>query len=160
MTCEKRNLIWIFSQARKSCPRTESAHIIIFFSFETTPQPVTEQKKETPTRKKNVILYLLRALVVAKEKRDERDARKSSSSYSSPFTVLARCHASFRHGFFERVSERNFKSSRVSNVSVRFIRLSSSPFLVLRVIVCTRCALSSRILSLSLSLKTETKDAL
>jgi hypothetical protein len=74
--------------------------------------------------------------------------------------VLARCHASFRHGFFERVSERNFKSSRVSNVSVRFICLSSSPFLVLRIIVCTRCALSSRILSLSLSLKTETKDAL
>ena len=150
-----------FLSHKKELSRTESAHIIIFFSFETTPQPVTEQKKETPTRKKKrVILYLRRALVVAKEKRDERDARKSSSSYSSPFTVLARCHASFRHGFFERVSERNFKSSRVSNVSVRFICLSSSPFLVLRVIVCTRCALSSRILSLSLSLKTETKDAL
>ena len=139
-----------FLSSKKELSRTESAHIIIFFSFETTPQPVTEQKKETPTRKKNVILYLLRALVVAKEKRDERDARKSSSSYSSPFTVLARCHASFRHGFFERVSERNFKSSRVSNVSVRFICLSSSPFLVLRIFVCTRCALSSRILSLSL----------
>jgi hypothetical protein len=65
--------------------------------------------------------------------------------------VLARCHASFRHRFFERVSERNFKSSRVSNVSVRCICLSSSPFLVLRVIVCTQRALSSRILSLSLS---------
>ena len=151
-----------FLSHKKELSRTESAHIIIFFSFETTPQPVTEQKKETHTeKKKRVILYLLRALVVAKEKRVERDARKSSfSSYSSPFTVLARCHASFRHGFFERVSERNFKSSRVSNVSVRFICLSSSPFLVLRVIVCTRCALSSRILSLSLSLKTETKDAL
>ena len=150
-----------FLSSKKELSRTESAHIIIFFSFETTPQPVTEQKKETPTRKKKrVILYLLRALVVAKEKRDERDARKSSfSSYSSPFTVLARCHASFRHGFFERVSERNFKSSRVSNVSVRFICLSSSPFLVLRVIVCTRCALSSRILSLSLSLSlSENRD--
>ena len=142
-----------FLSHKKELSSTESAHIIIFFLFfETTPQPVTEQKKETPTRKKNVILYLLRALVVAKEKRDERDARKSSSSsYSSPFTVLARCHASFRHRFFERVSERNFKSSRVSNVSVRFICLSSSPFLVLRVIVCTQRALSSRILSLSLS---------
>ena len=142
-----------FLSHKKELSRTESAHIIIFFSFETTPQPVTEQKKETPTRKKKrVILYLLRACV-AKEKRDERDARKSSfSSYSSPFTVLARCHASFRHGFFERVSERNFKSSRVSNVSVRFICLSSSPFLVLRIIVCTQRALSSRILSLSLSL--------
>jgi hypothetical protein len=141
-----------FLSRKKELSSTESAHIIIFFLFfETTPQPVTEQKKETPTRKKNVILYLLRALVVAKEKRDERDARKSSSSYSSPFTVLARCHASFRHRFFERVSERNFKSSRVSNVSVRCICLSSSPFLVLRVIVCTQRALSSRILSLSLS---------
>jgi len=166
MTCEKRHPIWIFSQARKSCRAQESAHIIIFFSFETTPQPVTEQKKETPTRKKKrVILYLLRALVVAKEKRDERDARKSSfSSYSSPFTVLARCHASFRHGFFERVSERNFKSSRVSNVSVRFICLSSSPFLVLRASSCARDVLFLRAfslsLSLSLSLKTETKDAL
>ena len=118
-----------FLSHKKELSRTESAHIIIFFSFETTPQPVTEQKKETPTRKKKrVILYLLRALVVAKEKRDERDARKSSfSSYSSPFTVLARCHASFRHGFFERVSERNFKSSRVSNVSVRFICLCLLP---------------------------------
>ena len=149
-----------FLSSKKELSRTESAHIIIFFSFETTPQPVTEQKKETPTRKKKrVILYLLRACV-AKEKRDERDARKSSfSSYSSPFTVLARCHASFRHGFFERVSERNFKSSRVSNVSVRFICLSSSPFLVLRIIVCTQRALSSRILSLSLSLSlSENRD--
>jgi hypothetical protein len=152
MTCEKRNLIWIFSQARKSCPRTESAHIIIFFSFETTPQPVTEQKKETPTRKKNVILYLLRALVVAKEKRDERDARKSSSSYSSPFTVLARCHASFRHGFFERVSERNFKSSRVSNVSVRFICLSLLPRFWFYASSCARDVLFLRAFSLSLSL--------
>ena len=152
-----------FLSHKKELSRTESAHIIIFFSFETTPQPVTEQKKETHTEKKKTghFIFAARACVVAKEKRDERDARKSSfSSYSSPFTVLARCHASFRHGFFERVSERNFKSSRVSNVSVRFICLSSSPFLVLRVIVCTRCALSSRILSLSLSLKTETKDAL
>ena len=152
VTCEKRHPIWIFSPIRKSCRAQKVLTLLFFLFFETTPQPpVTEQKKETPTRKKNVILYLLRALVVAKEKRDERDARKSSSSYSSPFTVLARCHASFRHRFFERVSERNFKSSRVSNVSVRFICLSSSPFLVLRVIVCTQRALSSRILSLSLS---------
>jgi len=160
MTCEKRNLIWIFSQARKSC-REQKVLTLLFFSLSKQHRnPSHEQKKETPTRKKNGSFYICCALVVAKEKRDERDARKSSSSYSSPFTVLARCHASFRHGFFERVSERNFKSSRVSNVSVRFICLSSSPFLVLRVIVCTRCALSSRILSLSLSLKTETKDAL
>jgi len=151
-----------FLSSKKELSRTESAHIIIFFSFETTPQPVTRTEKRNTNEKKNGSFYICCALVVAKEKRDERDARKSSSSYSSPFTVLARCHASFRHGFFERVSERNFKSSRVSNVSVRFICLSSSPFLVLRVIVCTRCALSSRILSLSLSLslKTETKDAL
>ena len=149
-----------FLSSKKELSRTESAHIIIFFSFETTPQPVTRTEKRNTNEKKNGSFYICCALVVAKEKRDERDARKSSSSYSSPFTVLARCHASFRHGFFERVSERNFKSSRVSNVSVRFICLSSSPFLVLCVIVCTRCALSSRILSLSLSLKTETKDAL
>jgi len=141
-----------FLSSKKELSRTESAHIIIFFSFETTPQPVTRTEKRNTNEKKNGSFYICCALVVAKEKRDERDARKSSSSYSSPFTVLARCHASFRHGFFERVSERNFKSSRVSNVSVRFICLSSSPFLVLRVIVCTRCALSSRILSLSLSL--------
>jgi len=141
-----------FLSSKKELSRTESAHIIIFFSFETTPQPVTRTEKRNTNEKKNGSFYICCALVVAKEKRDERDARKSSSSYSSPFTVLARCHASFRHGFFERVSERNFKSSRVSNVSVRFICLSSSPFLVLRIIVCTRCALSSRILSLSLSL--------
>ena len=158
MTCEKRNLIWIFSQARKSC-REQKVLTLLFFSLSKQHRNPSQnrKKKHTQRKKKRVILYLLRALVVAKEKRDERDARKSSSSYSSPFTVLARCHASFRHGFFERVSERNFKSSRVSNVSVRFICLSSSPFLVLRVIVCTRCALSSRILSLSLSLS-ENRD--
>ena len=149
-----------FLSSKKELSRTESAHIIIFFSFETTPQPVTRTEKRNTNEKKNGSFYICCALVVAKEKRDERDARKSSSSYSSPFTVLARCHASFRHGFFERVSERNFKSSRVSNVSVRFICLSSSPFLVLRIIVCTRCALSSRILSLSLSLSLSLKDAL
>ena len=142
-----------FLSIRKSC-REQKVLTLLFFSLSKQHRnPSHEQKKETPHReKKNGSFYICCALVVAKEKRDERDARKSSSSYSSPFTVLARCHASFRHGFFERVSERNFKSSRVSNVSVRFICLSSSPFLVLRVIVCTRCALSSRILSLSLSL--------
>ena len=152
MTCEKRHPIWIFSQARKSC-REQKVLTLLFFSLSKQHRnPSQNRKKKHQREKKNVILYLLRALVVAKEKRDERDARKSSfSSYSSPFTVLARCHASFRHRFFERVSERNFKSSRVSNVSVRFICLSSSPFLVLRVIVCTQRALSSRILSLSLS---------
>ena len=151
MTCEKRHPIWIFSPIRKSC-REQKVLTLLFFSLSKQHRnPSQNRKKKHQREKKNVILYLLRALVVAKEKRDERDARKSSSSYSSPFTVLARCHASFRHGFFERVSERNFKSSRVSNVSVRFICLSSSPFLVLRVIVCTQRALSSRILSLSLS---------
>ena len=158
MTCEKRHPIWIFSPIRKSC-REQKVLTLLFFSLSKQHRNPSQnrKKKHTQRKKKRVILYLLRALVVAKEKRDERDARKSSSSYSSPFTVLARCHASFRHGFFERVSERNFKSSRVSNVSVRFICLSSSPFLVLRVIVCTRCALSSRILSLSLSLS-ENRD--
>ena len=104
--------------SRKSW-REQKVLTLLFFSLSKQHRnPSHEQKKETHTeKKKRVILYLLRALVVAKEKRDERDARKSSfSSYSSPFTVLARCHASFRHGFFERVSERNFKSSRVSNV--------------------------------------------
>jgi len=153
-----------FLSSKKELSRTESAHIIIFFSFETTPQPVTRTEKRNTNEKKNGSFYICCALVVAKEKRDERDARKSSSSYSSPFTVLARCHASFRHGFFERVSERNFKSSRVSNVSVRFICLSSSPFLVLRASSCARDVLFLRAfslsLSLSLSLKTETKDAL
>jgi hypothetical protein len=137
--------------SRKSW-REQKVLTLLFFSLSKQHRnPSQNRKKKHQREKKNVILYLLRALVVAKEKRDERDARKSSSSYSSPFTVLARCHASFRHRFFERVSERNFKSSRVSNVSVRFICLSSSPFLVLRVIVCTQRALSSRILSLSLS---------
>jgi len=116
-----------FLSSKKELSRTESAHIIIFFSFETTPQPVTRTEKRNTNEKKNGSFYICCALVVAKEKRDERDARKSSSSYSSPFTVLARCHASFRHGFFERVSERNFKSSRVSNVSVRFICLCLLP---------------------------------
>jgi hypothetical protein len=149
-----------FLSHKKELSSTESAHIIIFFVFRNNPSQ--NRKKKHQREKKNVCHFIFAARAcVAKEKRDERDARKSSfSSYSSPFTVLARCHASFRHGFFERVSERNFKSSRVSNVSVRFICLSSSPFLVLRVIVCTQRALSSRILSLSLSLKTETKDAL
>ena len=162
MTCEKRHPIWIFSPIRKSC-REQKVLTLLFFSLSKQHRnPSQNRKKKHQREKKNGSFYICCALVVAKEKRDERDARKSSSSYSSPFTVLARCHASFRHGFFERVSERNFKSSRVSNVSVRFICLSSSPFLVLRIIVCTRCALSSRILSLSLSLslKTETKDAL
>ena len=68
-----------FLSSKKELSRTESAHIIIFFSFETTPQPVTRtEKRNTNEKKKRVILYLLRALVVAKEKRDERDARKSS----------------------------------------------------------------------------------
>ena len=164
VTCEKRHPIWIFSPIRKSCRAQKVLTLLFFLFFETTPQPpVTEQKKETPTRKKKRhFIFAARACCCKGEERRERDARKSSSSHSSPFTVLARCHASFRHRFFERVSERNFKSSRVSNVSVRFICLSSSPFLVSRVIVCTQRALSSRILSLSLSLslKTETKDAL
>ena len=150
--------------SRKSW-REQKVLTLLFFSLSKQHRnPSQNRKKKHQREKKNVCHFIFAARAcVAKEKRDERDARKSSfSSYSSPFTVLARCHAQFRHRFFERVSERNFKSSRVSNVSVRFICLSSSPFLVLRIIVCTRCALSSRILSLSLSLslKTETKDAL
>ena len=150
MTCEKRHPIWIFSPIRKSC-REQKVLTLLFFSLSKQHRNPSQNRKKKHQREKKTSFYICCALVVAKEKRDERDARKSSSSYSSPFTVLARCHASFRHGFFERVSERNFKSSRVSNVSVRFICLSSSPFLVLRVIVCTQRALSSRILSLSLS---------
>jgi len=153
--------MWFSLKQERAGENRKCSHYYFFlFRNNTATRHTNRKKKHTQRKKKRVILYLLRALVVAKEKRDERDARKSSSSYSSPFTVLARCHASFRHGFFERVSERNFKSSRVSNVSVIYLFVSSSPFLVLRVIVCTRCALSSRILSLSLSLKTETKDAL
>ena len=145
--------------SRKSW-REQKVLTLLFFSLSKQHRnPSQNRKKKHQREKKNVCHFIFAARAcVAKEKRDERDARKSSfSSYSSPFTVLARCHASFRHGFFERVSERNFKSSRVSNVSVRFICLSSSPFLVLRIIVCTRCALSSRILSLSLSLS-ENRD--
>ena len=143
--------------SRKSW-REQKVLTLLFFSLSKQHRnPSQNRKKKHTQRKKNVILYLLRALVVAKEKRDERDARKSSSSYSSPFTVLARCHASFRHGFFERVSERNFKSSRVSNVSVRFICLSSSPFLVLRASSCARDVLFLRAFSLSLSLS-ENRD--
>jgi hypothetical protein len=154
MTCEKRHPIWIFSPVRKSCRAQKVLTLLYFFCFSKQHRnPSQNRKKKHQREKKNVCHFIFAARAcVAKEKRDERDARKSSfSSYSSPFTVLARCHASFRHRFFERVSERNFKSSRVSNVSVRCICLSSSPFLVLRVIVCTQRALSSRILSLSLS---------
>jgi hypothetical protein len=162
VTCEKRHPIWIFSPMRKSCRAQKVLTLLFFFSFEThNATRHRTEKRNTNEKKKRHFIFAARALVVAKEKRDERDARKSSfSSYSSPFTVLARCHASFRHGFFERVSERNFKSSRVSNVSVRFICLSSSPFLVLRASSCARDVLFLRAFSLSLSLKTETKDAL
>ena len=150
-----------FLSSKKELSGTRKCSHYYFFLFRNNNRNPSQnrKKKHTQRKKKRVILYLLRALVVAKEKRDERDARKSSSSsYSSPFTVLARCHASFRHGFFERVSERNFKSSRVSNVSVRFICLFFFPvFGFTRIIVCTRCALSSRILSLSLSLS-ENRD--
>ena len=148
-----------FLSHKKELSSTESAHIIIFFVFRNntaTPRHRTE-KRNTNEKKKRHFIFAARACCCKGEERRERDARKSSSSHSSPFTVLARCHASFRHRFFERVSERNFKSSRVSNVSVRFICLSSSPFLVSRVIVCTQRALSSRILSLSLSLS-ENRD--
>ena len=149
----KREILYGFSlKQERAVENRKCSHYYFFLFRNNTATRHRTEKRNTHREKKNGSFYICCALVVAKEKRDERDARKSSSSYSSPFTVLARCHASFRHGFFERVSERNFKSSRVSNVSVRFICLSSSPFLVLRIIVCTRCALSSRILSLSLSL--------
>ena len=147
----KREILYGFSLKQERAVENRKCSHYYFFLFRNNTATRHRTEKRNTNEKKNGSFYICCALVVAKEKRDERDARKSSSSYSSPFTVLARCHASFRHGFFERVSERNFKSSRVSNVSVRFICLSSSPFLVLRIIVCTRCALSSRILSLSLS---------
>ena len=150
----KREILYGFSLKQERAVENRKCSHYYFFLFRnnTATRHTNRKKKHTQRKKKRVILYLLRALVVAKEKRDERDARKSSSSYSSPFTVLARCHASFRHGFFERVSERNFKSSRVSNVSVRFICLSSSPFLVLRASSCARDVLFLRAFSLSLSL--------
>jgi hypothetical protein len=139
--------------SRKSW-REQKVLTLLFFSLSKQHRnPSQNRKKKHQREKKNVCHFIFAARAcVAKEKRDERDARKSSSSYSSPFTVLARCHASFRHGFFERVSERNFKSSRVSNVSVRFICLSSSPFLVLRASSCARDVLFLRAFSLSLSL--------
>jgi len=90
--------------------------LTFFFLFCPTE---TQQKKKTKRNfkeKKTLVILFARSLQTEKEKRErERNARRSSSS-SSPFTVLARCHAQFRHRFFERVSERNFKSSRVSNV--------------------------------------------
>ena len=148
MTCEKRHPIWIFSPIRKSC-REQKVLTLLFFSLSKQHRNPSQNRKKKHQREKKTSFYICCALVVAKEKRDERDARKSSfSSYSSPFTVLARCHASFRHGFFERVSERNFKSSRVSNV-MRFYCLSSSPFLVLLVIAHN--VLFLRAFSLSLS---------
>ena len=136
--------------SRKSC--REQKVLTLFFSLSKQQQSQNRKKKHQREKKTSFYICCARACCCKGEERRERDARKSSSSHSSPFTVLARCHASFRHRFFERVSERNFKSSRVSNVSVRFICLSSSPFLVSRVIVCTQRALSSRTLSLSLSL--------
>jgi len=148
MTCEKR--YELFSLIRRRKDRKECSHF-----FETTTDTHKQKKKR---REKRVILFSrLMQIKKEKEKRDERDVRSSSSSSSSPFTVLARCHAQFRHRFFERVSERTFKSSRVSNV-MRFYCLSSSPFLVLLVIAHN--VLFLRAFSLSLSLTTETNNAL
>ena len=148
MTCEKR--YELFSLIRRRKDRKECSHF-----FETTTDTHKQKKKR---REKRVILFSrLMQIKKEKEKRDDRDVRSSSSSSSSPFTVLARCHAQFRHRFFERVSERNFKSSRVSNV-MRFYCLSSSPFLVLLVIAHN--VLFLRAFSLSLSLTTETNNAL
>ena len=141
------------SSKKELSENRKCSHYYFFLFRNNTATRHRTEKRNTNEKKKRVILYLLRALVVAKEKRDERDARKSSfSSYSSPFTVLARCHASFRHGFFERVSERNFKSSRVSNVSVRFICLSLLPRFWFYASSCARDVLFLRAFSLSLSL--------
>ena len=153
VTCEKRHPIWIFSPIRKSCRAQKVLTLLFFLFFETTPQPpVTEQKKETPTRKKKRhFIFAARACCCKGEERRERDARKSSSSHSSPFTVLARCHASFRHRFFERVSERNFKSSRVSNV-MRFYFVRLLPRFWFYSSSHTMCSFFAHFLSLSLSL--------
>ena len=140
--------------SRKSW-REQKVLTLLFFSLSKQHRnPSQNRKKKHQREKKNVCHFIFAARAcVAKEKRDERDARKSSfSSYSSPFTVLARCHASFRHGFFERVSERNFKSSRVSNVSVRFICLSLLPRFWFYASSCARDVLFLRAFSLSLSL--------
>ena len=104
----KRDTNYFLSSGEEKTEK--SAHI-----FSKQQQTHTNRKKKR--REKRVILFSrLMQIKKEKEKRDERDVRSSSSSSSSPFTVLARCHARFRHRFFERVSERNFKSSRVSNV--------------------------------------------
>ena len=63
-----------FLSHKKELSSTESAHIIIFFVFRNnTATPRHRTEKRNTNEKKNVILYLLRALVVAKEKRDERE---------------------------------------------------------------------------------------
>jgi hypothetical protein len=145
----KRDTNYFLSSGEEKTEK--SAHIF-------SKQQQTHKKRKKKRREKRVILFSrLMQIKKEKEKRDERDVRSSSSSSSSPFTVLARCHAQFRHRFFERVSERNFKSSRVSNV-MRFYCLSSSPFLVLLVIAHN--VLFLRAFSLSLSLTTETNNAL
>ena len=136
-------------RAHRKC----SHYYFFLFRNNTATRHRTEKRNTNEKKKTGHFIFAARACVVAKEKRDERDARKSSfSSYSSPFTVLARCHASFRHGFFERVSERNFKSSRVSNVSVRFICLSLLPRFWFYASSCARDVLFLRAFSLSLSL--------
>ena len=61
-----------FLSHKKELSSTESAHIIIFFSFETTPQPVTEQKKETPTRKKTGH-FIFAARLLLQRRRETRE---------------------------------------------------------------------------------------
>ena len=79
MTCEKRHPIWIFSPIRKSC-REQKVLTLLFFSLSKQHRnPSQNRKKKHHTEKKKTGHFIFaRALVVAKEKRDERDARKSS----------------------------------------------------------------------------------
>ena len=150
----KREILYGFSLKQERAVENRKCSHYYFFLFRNNTATRHRTEKRNTNEKKNGSFYICCALVVAKEKRDERDARKSSSSYSSPFTVLARCHASFRHGFFERVSERNFKSSRVSNVSVRFICLCLLPrfWFYAHHRVHAMCSFFAHSLSLSLSL--------
>ena len=62
-----------FLSSKKELSRTESAHIIIFFSFETTPQPVTEQKKETHTEKKKTGHFIFAARLLLQRRRETRE---------------------------------------------------------------------------------------
>ena len=63
-----------FLSHKKDLSGTESAHIIIFFSFETTPQPVTRTEKRNTHREKKTghFIFAARACCCKGEERRER----------------------------------------------------------------------------------------